>query len=176
MCFIQKYLCFKLQHANSNLHLLVSDANFLQLRLSFVLYKQISTIWPTTSHSEVCSLRAKGSNQNTTSQNSAEQKIGGNDFHEAVFTMFFRCQNRIKRRAEMNLSEYLWLGYTETSITRSYCTVVPVLIVQFSGLQITSKRKRAQQNGLRHVGKQTRDCCKTHTWQSRKQKLSFLPR
>lgn len=58
----------------------------------------------------------------------------------------------------MNLSEYLLLGQTETSITRSYPTVVPTLIALFSGFQITSKRKRAQKNGLRQVGKQRRDC------------------
>ena len=54
----------------------------------------------------------------------------------------------------MNLSGHLLLGQTETIITRSYLTVVPTLIAQFSGFQITSKRKRAQKNGLRQVGKQ----------------------
>lgn len=52
MGFTQKYLYFRLYHANSNLCLLVSGASFLQLWLSFVLYKQRTTIWPTTSHAE----------------------------------------------------------------------------------------------------------------------------
>lgn len=50
----KKYLYSALYYANSNLHLLVSGANFLQLGPSFVLYKQNATIWTPTSHAEVC--------------------------------------------------------------------------------------------------------------------------
>lgn len=172
----KKYLYSTLCYANSNLHLWVSGANFLQLGPSFVLYKQNATIWTPTSHTEVCTHSSPKHQIKIRSfrilpdwklgERQSPHKAVQKNVHQVLEQRFF-----LKGRQKCaQTGEYLSRNKHDQIMPDS---VTYVGAIQFSISWLSLKRAEPQERHLRHRGEWEESVGKTHSWKEA-EVLGFL--